>query len=185
MTNTNKDSRSKRKKCLAYIIAGVIAQIIIIVLFVLLVMRIRNLKVRIDSVSVESHTYTNSSFTVKLNAEISVKNTNFGEFKFDDSTATISYNGTKVGEFTIIKSRAKFRSTKRFNVTVTATSAKVSTKSLLASDLNSGKLPLTSYAKLSGKVHLLMIFKKKKSAELSCSMAVNTKSQAIENLTCK
>lgn len=185
MTNTNKDSRSKRKKCLAYIIAGVIAQTIIIVLFVLLVMRIRNLKVRIDSVSVESHTYTNSSFTVKLNAEISVKNTNFGEFKFDNSTATISYNGTKVGEFTIIMSRAKFRSTKRFNVTVTATSAKVSTKSLLASDLSSGKLPLTSYAKLSGKVHLLMIFKKKKSAELSCSMAVNTKSQAIENLTCK
>lgn len=183
MTNTNKDSRSKRKKCLAYIIAGVIAQTIIIVLFVLLVMRIRNLKVRVDSVSVESHTYTNSSFTVKLNAEISVKNTNFGEFKFDNSTATISYNGTKVGEFTIIKSRAKFRSTKRFNVTVTATSAKVSTKS--ASDLSSGKLPLTSYAKLSGKVHLLMIFKKKKSAELSCSMAVNTKSQAIENLTCK
>lgn len=182
----DKDARRRRnKKCLAYIVAGIIAQTIIIMLFVLLVLRIRNPKVRIGAVSVESPNVSNSSFSMKLNTQITVKNSNFGHFKFDNSAIKFAYKGTEVGEATIIKARAKARATKRFNVTVTVSSKKISTKSVLASDINSGKITFTSYAKLSGKVHLFKIFKKKKSAEMNCSMVVNTKTKAIEALTCK
>ncbi|KAB1204930.1 hypothetical protein CJ030_MR7G015236 [Morella rubra] len=190
MTTGNKDERRKRKmKCLAYIVAGVIAQTLIIVLFVLLVMRIRNPKVRLGSVTVEALSVNSSSsspsFSMKLNAEVTVKNTNFGHFKFDSSTAKISYRGVDVGEGTIIKARAKARSTKKLNVTVSVSSSKVSTKSLLGSDIKSGVLQLNSHAKLSGKIHLFKIFKKKKSAEMNCTMEVNTTTKAIQNLTCK
>ncbi|KAF5451148.1 hypothetical protein F2P56_031437 [Juglans regia] len=187
----DKDARRKRNmKWLAYIVAGVIAQTAIIVVFVLLVMRIRNLKVRIDSVTVENVNVTSSSsspsFNMKLTALVTVKNTNFGHFKFDDSTATISYRGAEVGEGTIPKARAKARSTRKLNITVPVSSSKLSSNSgSLVSDIGSGILPLSSHAKLNGKIHLFKIFKKKKSAEMNCTMEVDTKKNVIQKLTCK
>ena len=55
----------------------------------------------------------------------------------------------------------------------------------LGSDLKSGKLTLTSYATLKGKVHLFKVIKKKKSAQMNCTMDVDTKKQAIQNVHCK
>ncbi|XP_062154491.1 late embryogenesis abundant protein At1g64065-like [Alnus glutinosa] len=186
----NQDARRKRNiKCLAFIVAGVISQTVTTVLFLLLVMRIRNPKLRLGSVSVESFNLNSSSsspsFSIKLSAQVTVKNTNFGHFKFDNSTATISYRGTEIGEGAISKERARFRSTKKLNVTVTASSGKASTNSHLRSDIDSGILQLSSRAKLSGKIHLFFIFKKKKSAEMNCTMELNTKIKAIQNLACK
>ncbi|XP_059629141.1 late embryogenesis abundant protein At1g64065-like [Cornus florida] len=193
--NRNKDSpasqRKKRstKKCLCYIVAGVILQTAIILLFVLTVMRIRNPKVRFGDITVETlsanSSSSSSSFSMKLHAQVTVKNTNFGHFKFQDSVATISYRGSPVGEVLIGNARAKARSTKKINVTMNLSSAKVSMKSQLGSDMNSGKLTLTSQATLSGKIHLFKIIKKKKSARMNCTMDVNTKTKAIENLKCK
>uniref|UniRef100_A0A5B6Z0A1 Late embryogenesis abundant protein LEA-2 subgroup domain-containing protein n=1 Tax=Davidia involucrata TaxID=16924 RepID=A0A5B6Z0A1_DAVIN len=123
---------------------------------------------------------------MSFNAQVTVKNTNFGHFKFDKSTATISYRGTHVGETVITKARARARSTKKLNVTVNVNSDKVpSTDSRLGSDISSGKLTLTSHATLSGKIQLFKIIKKKKSAEMNCTMDVNTTTHKIENLMCK
>ncbi|XP_041015958.1 late embryogenesis abundant protein At1g64065-like [Juglans microcarpa x Juglans regia] len=190
MPGDNKDARRKgNMKCLAYIAVGIIAQTLIIVLFVLLVMRIRNPKVRLSSVAVENlgvnFSSSSPSFHIKLTALVTVKNTNFGHFKFSNSTATFLYRGTEVGEGTILQARARARSTKKLNVTVSVDSSKVSRKSLLHSDINSGVLKLSSYAKLSGKIHLFKVVKKKKSAEMNCTMELNTKTKAIQNLACK
>ncbi|XP_022718085.1 late embryogenesis abundant protein At1g64065-like [Durio zibethinus] len=188
------DQTSRRKrniKCWACIVAGVIAQTIIILLFVLLVMRIRNPKVRLEGVIVENVRLDSSpskpSFTMKLNAQVAVKNTNFGHFKFKNSTFTVSYKGTPVGEATIVKARARARSTKKFNVTVLVSSNnKISRDSnQISSDIDSGIINLSSHAKLEGKIHLFRIFKKKKSTEMNCTMDVNTTLKQIQNLTCK
>lgn len=193
MTATGGDQDARRKRnmrWLAYIVAFVIAHIVLILLFVLLVMRIRIPKVRLDSVTVETlnlnSSFSSPSFTMKLSAQVTVKNTNFGNFKFDNSTATISYMGTEIGDGAIGKVHVRFRSTKKLNVTVTASSSKVSTNSHLRGDIiDSGILQLSSHAKLSGKIHLFLIFKKKKSAEMNCTMELNTKTKAIQNLACK
>ncbi|KAA8539974.1 hypothetical protein F0562_026666 [Nyssa sinensis] len=157
--------------------------------FVLLVMRIRDPKVRFREVTVENLTVNSSSsspsFTMSLNALVTVKNTNFGHFKFDNSTATISYRGTPVGETVITKARARARSTKKLNITVTVQSDKVSSDSQLGADISARKLTLTSQATLSGKIHLFKVIKKKKSAQMNCTMDVNTSTQMIENLMCK
>lgn len=179
------DRRKKSLKCLAYVAAFVVFQTGIILLFVMLVMKIRDPKVRIASVSVANHNISSSSFNLDLMAKVTVKNTNFGHFKFENSTAIISYLGTPVGEATILKARARARSTKKFNVTAAISSSKLTDNTRLRSDLNSGVLKLTSTAKLSGKIHLFVIFKKKKSAEMNCTMDLNTKTNSIENLSCK
>lgn len=186
----NQDARRKRnKKFLAFIVVGLIAQTVSTVLFVLLVMRFRNPKVRLGAVTVETLNLNSSSsspsFTMKLSAQVTVKNTNFGNFKFDNSTATISYGGTEIGEGAIVKAHARFRSTKKVNVTVAASSSKLSTNSHLRSDIEAGILQLSSHAKLSGKIHMFFILKKKKLAEMNCTMELNTKTKAIQNLACK
>ncbi|KAE8077790.1 hypothetical protein FH972_016319 [Carpinus fangiana] len=190
-TTGNQDARRKRnKKFLAFIVVGLIAQTVSTVLFVLLVMRFRNPKVRLGSVTVETLNLNSSSsspsFTMKLTAQVTVKNTNFGNFKFGNSTATISYGGTEIGEGAIVKAHARFRSTKKVNVTVAASSSKLSTNySHLRSDIEAGILQLSSHAKLSGKIHMFFILKKKKIAEMNCTMELNTKTKAIQNLACK
>lgn len=137
---TNDHDAARRKtnmRCLLYIVTGVIAQTAIIVLFVMLVMRIRNSKVRLRADTVESLTTNTSSFpsfNMKLNAQVTAKNTNFGRFKFKNSTATFTYWGTSVGEATIVKACL----VKKPNVTVTTSSTKVSRNSQLSSDIKSG-----------------------------------------------
>ncbi|XVE52897.1 hypothetical protein DITRI_Ditri02bG0161100 [Diplodiscus trichospermus] len=191
---TSGDQTSPRKRninCWVYIVAAVIAKTIFILLFVLLIMRIRNPKVRLGGVALENLKVNSSpsepSFTMKLNAQVTVKNTNFGHFKFKNSTFMVSYKGNPVGEATIVKARARPRSTKKFNVTVSVSSnEKVSRIShQLSSDIDSGIINLSSHAKLEGKIHLFRIFKKKKSAEMNCTMDVNTSSREVQNLTCK
>ncbi|GFY81883.1 hypothetical protein Acr_02g0001230 [Actinidia rufa] len=148
----------RNTRCLLYIVLGVILQTAIIVFFGLTFMRIRNPKARFSSVAVENLNVNSSSwspsFTVKLNAQVTVKNTNFGHFKFGNTTLQLYLT-------------------------------KVPSDAHLGSDLKSGKLTLTSYATLKGKVHLFKVIKKKKSAQMNCTMDVDTTKQAIENLHCK
>lgn len=176
----DEEARRKRTKCLACIAFGVIAQTIIIVLFVVIVMRVKTPKTRLDSVGVTSLTASNSSFKANLDALVTVKNKNFGNYKFDSTKATFSYKGSDIGEGTISEDKAKAKKTKKINVTVSLSTNKVS-----ASDISSGNVTLTAYAKLDGKVHLLNIIKKKKSSELNCTISVDTKAKAVNVLSCK
>ncbi|KAI5329052.1 hypothetical protein L3X38_028449 [Prunus dulcis] len=54
-----------------------------------------------------------------------------------------------------------------------------------ASNLGSGMLTLSCKAKLTGKVELMFIMKKKKSATMDCTMKFDLSSKAIQGLECK
>ncbi|GLU21178.1 hypothetical protein SLE2022_373360 [Rubroshorea leprosula] len=159
MTNNDQDAARGRKniKCLAYVFAGVIAQTAII-------------------------RYASDAYP---QPQVTVKNTNFAHLKFQNNTASIYYVGTLIGEATIVKARARARTTKKVNVTFVASSGKVSSNSQLGDDIESGIIPLGSHARLDGKIILFKVFKKKKSAEMNCIMDVNTTTKEIQNLKCK
>ncbi|XWS37905.1 hypothetical protein CRYUN_Cryun19dG0085400 [Craigia yunnanensis] len=181
--------RKKRMKLFAYAAAFAIFQTIVILVFSLTVMRIKNPKFRVRSITVEDLSHTSApnspSFNMKFNAEVAVKNTNFGHFKFDNTTISFDYGGVQVGEAFVAKGRAKARSTKKMNVTVELNSNNILDNSNLGADISSGLLTLTSRSKLSGKVHLMKLIKKKKSAEMSCTMTVNLVSRAIQDMKCQ
>lgn len=54
----------------------------------------------------------------------------------------------------------------------------------LGSDLSSGVLPLNSQSTLNGKVEVLKLLKKKKSAEMECFIAINLPHRAVDYLSC-
>lgn len=160
-------------------------QTIIILVFVLTIICIKTPSVTLTSVTFQNLNYINASsgvllphFNMTLIMEIAVKNTNFGHFRFDNTTANVTYGSVVVGNGEIIKSRASARKTKRTNVTVDIGNQ-------LSTELSSGSLTLTGVARLRGKVTLMKLMKKRKTAEMNCTITLNLTSNAGQDLDCE
>jgi len=180
----------RRKKCIKYTVYGVafaIFQTGVILVFVLFVMKVRTPKFRVRSATFETFDVvaSNPSFNLNMNAELSVKNKNFGQYEFENSTIIFLYRGLQVGSALVSKAKVGILSTKKFNVVVDLSSTGLPSNSMLGSDLNSGFLPLSSQAQLTGKVKLMMVMKKKKATEMNCTMEVNISTKELQNLMCK
>lgn len=180
------EGRRDRKKLFTYIALFIIFQTIVVVAFSQTVMKIRNPKVRLGAVVVQSINTgaTSSSFNIRLITEITIKNTNFGHFRYDSTPLNILYSGIIVGQTVIPKDRADARKTKRFALYVDISSDAISGFPNFNNDVNSGVLFLTSQARVSGKVRV-MILNKKKSPELSCALAINLATRQILDVTCQ
>ncbi|XP_057463851.1 late embryogenesis abundant protein At1g64065-like [Actinidia eriantha] len=179
--------RQKRKKWALYIIAFVIFQTGVIVFFSMTVMKFRTPKFRVRPVnSFETFDVQPSSFNMRMNTQLGVKNTNFGPFKYGNSNVYFYYRGTQVGSAIIPKSKANFRRTKKVNIAVDliAPTSQASNSELTA-DVSSGIVPLTSTSRLSGKIEIMFIFKKKKSVNMNCTMDLNISAKQLQNIKCK
>lgn len=180
--------RKKSMKRLAYVTTLVIILTAVILAFALTIMHVKNPKFRLHSIEVESLSFTPSatspSFSMRLDAELAIKNTNFGHYEYESSTVTLAYRGANVGEAVFFEGRAGARSTKEIEVNLAVSSSNVSSDSNLASDLNSGTLTLTSHGKLSGEVHLLELFKKRKAPEMNCTIKIDLVNEEILDWNC-
>ncbi|GFZ06422.1 hypothetical protein Acr_18g0005920 [Actinidia rufa] len=86
--------RQKRKKWALYIIAFVIFQTGVIVFFSMTVMKFRTPKFRVRLAnSFETFDVQPSSFNLRMNTQFGIKNTNFGPFKYGNSTVYFYYKG--------------------------------------------------------------------------------------------
>ncbi|KAH6769000.1 hypothetical protein C2S51_014336 [Perilla frutescens var. frutescens] len=163
--------KKKRMKCFAYIAVFAVFQVAVILVFSLTVMRIKTPKVRLGDIVV---TAANGG-DVKLSGRVLVKNTNFGHYKFDSALATVRSGNNNVGQFEIDEARARARSTKKVVFVV----------DLGGANANSGTLDLVVEAKLRGKVELMKVIKKKKTADMSCTMTLVLATNTVQNLSCK
>ncbi|XP_024173838.1 uncharacterized protein LOC112179607 [Rosa chinensis] len=179
--------RQKRMKLFMYIGIFIVFQIIVMTVFGLTVMKVKTPKVRLGEINVQSlnSVPATPSFDTSFTTQIRVKNTNWGPYKFDASTATFVYQGVAVGQVSIPKSKAGMRSTKKISVSVSLNTDGMPSSSTLGSALNSGILTLTSQAKLTGKVELMLIMKKKKSAAMDCTIAFDLTTKTVKSLQCK
>lgn len=176
--------RAKRIKMYKYIGAFIVFQIIVFTVFGLTVMKVKTPKVRLGAIDIQSlnSVPATPSFDASFTTQIRVKNPNWGPFKFDASIATFSYQGVTLGQVQIPKSKAKMRSTKKIGVTVSLNSKALPSSS---SELKSGVLTLRSQAKLSGKVEIMLVTKKKKSAQMDCAIVFDLSKKAIQAMECK
>ncbi|KAK9927094.1 hypothetical protein M0R45_024296 [Rubus argutus] len=178
--------RQKRIKLVMYIGAFIVFQIIVMTVFGLTVMKVKTPKVRLGGINVLNlnSVPATPSFDTTFTTQIRVKNTNWGPYKFDAGIATFMYQGMAMGQVSIPKSKAGMRSTKKIDVTVSLNSNGLPSSNL-GSDLNGGLLTLSSQAKLTGKVELMFIMKKKKSANMDCTIAFDLSSKTVQTLQCK
>ncbi|TQD79920.1 hypothetical protein C1H46_034512 [Malus baccata] len=178
--------RQKRIKLTIYIGIFIVFQIIVITAISLTVMKVKTPKLRLGNINVQelNSAPTTPSFDTKFTTQIRVKNTNFGPYKFDEGTVTFLYQGATVGQVSIPKSKAGMLSTKIIDVEVSLSSSALS-NSNIGNELSSGVLTLNSAARLTGKVELMFIMKKKKASTMNCTIAFALSSKTLKSLQCK
>ncbi|KAI4302940.1 hypothetical protein MLD38_038628 [Melastoma candidum] len=186
------EKRKKMIKWAGYIAAFTVFQVLVIVVFALVVMKVRTPKFRVgDGLQVKALTSEPSvpSFNMTLYAPIRVKNSNFGPYKYDATAVTFTYGGATVGQVAIPKGKASFKSTKKINAEVFLSSGSIPSGipsgGNLGSDLNSGTLTLNSKGAMTGKVELMLIFKKKKAITMDCTMVINVSSKSVQSVQCQ
>ncbi|KAF5479907.1 hypothetical protein F2P56_000690 [Juglans regia] len=178
--------KKKRIKLGIYIAAFVVFQVLVITAFSLTVMRVKTPKVRLGTVllqDVKTGNQTSPSFDISFTTQVRIKNTNFGPFKYESTNATFTYQGVTVGQVSIPKGKVGFRSTKKVTVTVTVNSNALpisTTSTTLGSEMGAEVLTLNSHAKLGGKVELMFVTKKKKAAEMNCTMPIDLSTKAVQ-----
>ncbi|KAL6320776.1 hypothetical protein AAG906_008776 [Vitis piasezkii] len=141
---------------------------VVILTFALTVMHVKIPKFQLASIEVENINFSSSSiypsFSMRFDAGLAIKNMNFG-----NSTITLAYRGTKVGEALVSEGRANTRSTEEIELAVDVTLRNVSSNTILTSDIE---------------VHLLKVFKKKKSPQMNCTININLVNKNIQDRTC-
>ncbi|MBA0794352.1 hypothetical protein Gohar_018688 [Gossypium harknessii] len=103
-------------KCLVYILAIMVIQGSILLVLANIFLRARTPDFEIGSVKVRNLKYGNSSapsFNFTLVTQVTVENTNFGEFRFDKSTGTVWCGSEVVGLMKIPKGIAQARATEK------------------------------------------------------------------------
>ncbi|PON43888.1 Late embryogenesis abundant protein [Parasponia andersonii] len=180
--------RKKRIKLAIYIAIFAVFQVIVITVFGLVVMRAKSPKLRLSDIEFNSLNIvqgSSPSFDMNFRAQVRVKNSNFGPYKFDNTTATFIYGGATVGQLIIPKGKAGLKSTKKINVIVSLSSSQLPNTANLGSELTTGTLTLSSTAKMTGNVELMLIMKKKKSADLNCFITIDVAAKNVRTLQCK
>ncbi|KAH0980225.1 hypothetical protein GBA52_007402 [Prunus armeniaca] len=177
--------RRRRIKYCGIVIALVLLQIVVLGVLCLTVFRFKDPNIKLAAISVENFSTalgTSTAINMTLRAEIKVKNQNWGKLKYDESVLVLSHEGLTVGEGTIPKGSIKMRHSKQVSVSV---EAKLDGRSSSSSDISSGVLNLKSYAKLSGKVSMVGLVKKRRSGEMNCSLTISLARQAIQDFHCQ
>ncbi|KAF5947346.1 hypothetical protein HYC85_013303 [Camellia sinensis] len=175
--------RLKKRKRLTFFIIFMVTQIVIGIVIRFNNNESQKSRFRVTSATFETFNVTTSSFNMTMNAELGIKNPNFGPYKYRNTTVEFYYGVTLVGTAIVPNSKASLLKTKKFNVAVNLIAPpSLLSDTKLASDISFGLLPLSSQSKLSGKVELILIMKKKKSTQMGCTMNVNIMTQQLQDV---
>ncbi|XP_062074462.1 late embryogenesis abundant protein At1g64065-like [Humulus lupulus] len=189
-SQSNELKRKKRIRLAMYIAIFLVFQVIVITAFGLVIMRAKSPKLRLSNdiefqnLNTATSGTASPSFDLTFSAQVRVKNSNFGPYKFDNTTATFTYGGATVGQVIIPKGKAGIKSTKKINVIVNLSSSQLSDTAKLGSELSAGTLTLTGTAKMSGRVELMMIMKKTKSANMDCTITIDVAAKTVRTFEC-
>ncbi|KAK8483356.1 hypothetical protein V6N13_096224 [Hibiscus sabdariffa] len=179
----------KSSKCLVYVLAIMVIQGTVLLIFGTIFLRATTPGFEFGSVRVRNLKYRTNLpspwFNFTLVMSISIENTNFGDFRFDNTTGTVWCGPVVVGEFKVPKGRAQARATERLYVSVDVGSLRLPNTTGLSSNIsNSGFLELSSHAKLSGKLNIMNIVKRTRQPELNCIMKLNFTGGSVHGLEC-
>ncbi|XP_022149721.1 uncharacterized protein LOC111018077 [Momordica charantia] len=116
--------------------------------------------------------------------DLSVRNPNKVAFKYSDGTAVIRYRGEEFGEAPIPAGRLAADGTQGMNLSLTMIADRLLAKPELFPDVVAGELPISTYARLSGKVTVIGVFKIHVVASTACDFAVDIKNRSIGDQQC-
>lgn len=182
----NSRRRQKSSKCFVFILSLIVSLSIALLVFSLVVLRFNSPRVKLESVEIKNLDYTSDSLNMSMVAELTIKNKNFGRLKLQNSSAIVFYGNSAIGSGTINGGNViKGRETQRMNFTIQVKANGLGREnSNFSSEISSGLLKLSSYAKLRGEIRVLKKIIRRRTAILNCTMNLKLSSQEIQDLRC-
>ncbi|XP_059651329.1 uncharacterized protein LOC132298957 [Cornus florida] len=182
--------RKKCIKCCGCIAALLLIEVVVVIILIFTVFKVKDPVIKMNGVTVDKLDLINGTTprpgsNMSLTADVSVKNPNVASFKYSNTTTTLYYRGTMIGEARGPPGQAKARRTMRMNVTVDIITDSLVTNPSLSSDYKSGLLTMTSFTRVGGRVTIMKIIKKHVIVKMNCSMTINITSQSIQEQKCK
>ncbi|KAL3742992.1 hypothetical protein ACJRO7_018317 [Eucalyptus globulus] len=193
-----RNQRRSPGKCFVYTLALIVILCAAFLGFAVTVLRVKTPELRLRRVDVKTLSYStaaaagassSASLTAALVGEAVLRNTNFGGFEFSNGTAVnLIYGDAALGGGKIEGGRAGARERARVTVKMEVRSselaADVDGSRNLASDVGSGTVKLTSYAKMRGRVTVLGWIKRWRTAEMNCTMSLELPGRIVRDLQC-
>jgi LEA14-like dessication related protein len=154
--------------------------IVILIVLAFTVYNVKEPEVRMNGVTLISGNFSGTSNNVTIFADMSVKNTNSFTFRYGVVNTSVFYNGIEIGEGINPPGKAKAQRTSRFNVSLSINPQKLVDNQAWIIDIRDHQgLNFSTYTRMSGKVKILNMFKRKVGVELNCTSQYNVSSLAI------
>lgn len=176
-----------RNICIAILLCLILTVILILIL-AFTVFKPKRPIIAVDSVSLldlNVSLVSGVDLNLSLMVDLSVENPNKVAFEYSQSTAVVSYRGEEVGEAPIPAGRLSAEGTEKMNLTLTMMADRMLAKSEVFSDVVSGKLPISTFARLSGKVKVIGVFKIHVVASSSCDLTIDITNGSIGDQQCQ
>ncbi|XP_052210497.1 late embryogenesis abundant protein At1g64065 [Diospyros lotus] len=192
MANPKNASRRRRprssSKCFVYILAALVFLSLAALVFALIFLRVQPPKLEITSAAVKNLKYATSpaaSLNATITAEVSVRNRNFGPFRFESSSLVVLYKNVSLGGAKLEGGVAGARGTEKVGAAMEVRSSWVLAENgVFGDELGSGLVELRSHGRVEGRVRVMKMNSGKRSVEMNCTMTLNLKIQAIQYLNC-
>ncbi|KAK9279205.1 hypothetical protein L1049_012883 [Liquidambar formosana] len=190
LLHLKKIRREKCIKCCSCVAALMLVQAIVIIILAFTVFRVKDPIIKVNSVTVTRIDLINGTIprpgtNMSVIADVSVKNPNVASFKHGNTTSSLYYRGTLVGEARGPPGQSKARRTTRMNITVDIITDRLTSNPNLKSDVGSGLLTMSSFSRVGGRVKIMKIIKRNVIVTMNCTTTVNISTQAILKQQCK
>lgn len=191
VSNTqNKEFRRKRclrcGACLAALLL-ILATLILVLIFT--VFRVKEPIIRLNGMAVDKLELANGmpkpGSNLTLTADVSVKNPNFASFRYSNTSSSLSYRGTVVGEARAPPGKTKARRTSRMNITVDIVTDRILSQPSLIVDISTGLLTMDSYTRVGGRMKFLKLISRYVVVKMNCTITVNITTRSIQTQKCK
>ncbi|KAL2531110.1 Late [Abeliophyllum distichum] len=177
-------------KCCGCVAAFLLIEAAVVLILIFTIFKVKDPFIKMNSVTVTKLDLLNGTTprpgsNMSLTADVSVKNPNYASFKYPNTTTTISYRGTVIGDARGPPGKAKARRTMHMNVTVDIITDRILSQPSLGADINSGLIAINSYTRVGGRVKIMKIINKHVTVKMNCSLTINITSRAIHEQKCK
>jgi len=170
------------KICLAMSLLFLIIVTIATVTLFLTVFKPKDPNIMVQPVGLENFDLsllTNLTSNVSLPMVITMGNPNYGSFEYPKATGFVNFHDTLVGEVPIEGEFVPARDQITVETSAVFMLQKLVSDDRFLADVLSGSLNFTSAAALSGKVHMLTIFKLKATVYCTCDFSINITSRSV------
>nr|GMD34730.1 Late embryogenesis abundant protein [Ipomoea batatas] len=191
-SNTKEIHRKRLiRKCCGCAAALLLVAAALIVTLAFTVFKVKNPVITLNGVNIEKLEFVNGTSMPKpgsnmtLRADISVKNLNYASMEYGNTSSSLLYHGTVVGEARGPPGTTRARRTARMNITVGIMTDRIVSQPSLSGDMSKGMLTINSYTRVEGKVKFLKVIKKHLVVKMNCSVSLNVSSRQIQHQECQ